>query len=95
VRYFIAAGRPIHGAGPSVFPAPPDCRYTQRGDRLYPHLFAWPFDAVHLPGLADHVVYAQLLHDGSEVKREVSDPDQQGCSTLSVGQPEGTLTVLS
>jgi alpha-L-fucosidase len=86
--------RSIYGAGPSSHTPPPDCRYTQRGDRLYLHVFAWPFDAVHLPGLADHVVYAQFLHDASEVKREVSDPDRQAYATSSVGQPEGTLTLL-
>ena len=43
---------------------PADARYTQRGDRLYLHLFAWPFEHVHLPGLAGKVAYAQLLNDG-------------------------------
>ena len=61
-------GRAIFGAGPSEYAPPPDCRYTQRGDRLYLHLFAWPFRHVHLPGLADRVEYAQFLHDASEVR---------------------------
>ena len=47
--------------GRASFAPPPDCRYTQRGDRLYLHLFAWPFEHVHLPGLAGKVAYAQLL----------------------------------
>jgi len=86
--------RSIHGAGPSAYPPPPDCRYTQRGDRLYLHLFAWPFDAVHLPGLADRVVHAQFLHDASEVKRELTDPDDKyAYATSAMGQPRGTLTL--
>ena len=32
------------------------------------HIFAWPFVHLHLPGMAGKVEYAQLLHDGSEVK---------------------------
>lgn len=51
------------------FVAPPDCRYTQsaEGDRLYVHIFAYPFAHLRLPGLAGKVEYAQFLHDGSEV----------------------------
>jgi alpha-L-fucosidase len=94
-RWMRLHGRSIHGAGPSAFVPPPDSRYTQRGDRLYLHLFAWPFDAVHLPGLADRVVYAQFLHDAAEVRREVSDPDDKHAyATSSAGQPPGTLTLL-
>ena len=86
--------RAIHGAGPSAYVPPPDCRYTQRGDRLYLHLFAWPFDAVHLPGLAGRVVHAQFLHDGSDVERELTDPDDQHAyATSAAGQPKGTLTL--
>jgi alpha-L-fucosidase len=61
-------GRAIYGATQSAYAPPPDCRYTQRGDRLYLHLFAWPFKHVYLDDLAGRVAYAQLLHDASEVK---------------------------
>jgi alpha-L-fucosidase len=60
--------RSIRGCTQSTFTAPADCRLTQRGDRLYLHLFAWPFRHVHLSGLAGRVAYAQLLHDASEVR---------------------------
>ena len=60
--------RSIRGAGQSSFAPPVDARYTQRGKRLYLHLFAWPFGMVHLPGLGGKVEYAQFLHDGSEVR---------------------------
>lgn len=68
-RWMRLHERSIHGAGPSELTPPPDCRYTQRGDRLYLHVFGWPFRHLHLPGLAGKVRYAQLLHDASEVKR--------------------------
>ena len=65
-------GRSIYGCKASEFTPPPDARYTQNGERLYLHLFAWPFDpSIHLPGLAGRVRYAQMVHDGSEVKSRV------------------------
>ena len=60
-------GRAIYGCTQSAFTPPPDCRYTQRGNRLYLHVFAWPFKHLHLPGLAGKVAYAQLLNDASEI----------------------------
>jgi alpha-L-fucosidase len=71
--------RSVRGCGASALRLPPDCRYTQRGDRLYLHLFAWPFRRVHLPGLAARVEYAQLLHDASEVQWSA---DSDGMLTL-------------
>jgi len=72
--------RSVRGCGASEHTAPRDCRYTQRGDRLYCHVLAWPFRHLHLPGLAGRVEYAQLLHDASEVRMEESH--------------EGTLTLV-
>lgn len=86
-------GRSIYGAGPSDFTPPPDCRYTQRADRLYLHLFAWPFEHVHLPGLAGRVRYAQLLDDASEIFFASSDPDAPAHNTAMGGQPSGTCTL--
>ncbi len=64
--------RSIHGCGaaPEGLEAPPDCRYTYNAatNRLYVHLFAWPFKALHLEGMAGKVKYAQFLHDASEVR---------------------------
>ena len=85
--------RAIVGAGPSEFVAPPDCRYTQRGDRLYLHLFAWPHQHVHLPGLAGKVAYAQLLNDASEITYQESDPDREAQNTSMGGLAAGTLTL--
>ncbi|MEK3890086.1 alpha-L-fucosidase [Bacillus sp. FSL K6-3431] len=59
--------RSIYGAKNSEYTAPLDCRYTQKGNRLYLHIFSWPFKHIHLDGLAGKIEYAQLLHDASEV----------------------------
>lgn len=85
--------RSIRGAGASDFPAPADARYTQRGNRLYLHLFTWPLEHVHLPGLADRVTYAQLLNDASEVQQIRADPGLKPLATEMGGQPAGTLTL--
>lgn len=85
--------RSIYGAGPSPFSAPTDVRYTQRGDRLYAHCFAWPFGYLHLPGMAGKVRYAQLLNDASEVRMHelAGDPAEQ--HIRPGGLPEGTLSL--
>lgn len=55
---------------PEGFKAPDDCRYTYNPDtnRLYLHLFNWPFKHVHLDNMFKIVEYAQLLNDASEIK---------------------------
>ena len=55
--------RAIYGCTQSEFTAPPDVRYTQNGDRLYVHIYAWPFRHLHLPGLAGKVEYAHNAKD--------------------------------
>jgi len=59
--------RSIVGCTQSGFTAPPDCRLTQNGDRLYIHLFNWPYRHLHFDALAGKIEYAQFLHDASEV----------------------------
>ena len=63
-------GRSVYGCTQAGLAPPPDGRYTYNAEtnRLYLHLFAWPFKHVHLDGLAGRVAYAQLLHDASEVR---------------------------
>ncbi len=85
--------RSIHGAGPSGFTPPTDVRYTQRGDRLYVHCFAWPFGFLHLPGLAGKVRYAQLLNDASEVARIELGPAPGPGHVRPGGVSEGTLSL--
>ncbi len=60
--------RAIYGAGRSEFQAPDGCRFTQKGNRLYLHIYNWPNQYLLLDGLAGKVSYAQLLNDGSEVQ---------------------------
>ena len=60
--------RSIYGCTQSDFAAPAGVRYTQTGDRLYAHIYTWPFKQVELPGLGGQVAYAQLLNDASEVQ---------------------------
>jgi len=62
----------IYGCTQSDFAAPPDCRLTQNGNKLYVHIFAWPFRMLHLEGLASKVEFARFLHDGSEVQMYAS-----------------------
>ena len=85
--------RSIYGAGPASWTAPVDARYTRRGNRLFLHLFAWPFQTVHLPDLAGKVEYAQLLNDASEVAMLELAPARQAITTAEGGQPAGTLTL--
>ncbi len=87
-------GRAIYGCGPSDFTPPPDCRFTQNGNRLYLHMFDWPFGHVHLPGLAQRVAYAQLLSDGSEILMRTIDPHQPAQNTTMGGISADTLTLV-
>src|ERR1700729_3088838 len=92
-RWMDQHARSVYGAGPATYAPPPDTRYTQRGDRLYLHLFAWPFRHVHLPGLAGRVRFAQFLHDGSEIPAEVIDPGQQAQNTTMSGLGPDVVTL--
>lgn len=60
-------GRAIYCCTASAYRPPPDCRLTRCGDRLYLHVFAWPFRQLPLGELAGRVTYAQLLNDASEI----------------------------
>ncbi len=88
-------GRAIYGCtyAPEDLPPPPDCRYTfnPKTNRLYLHLFAWPFKAVHLPNLGGRVAYAQLLNDGSEIKFRETGADVH--AALNAATPAGAVTL--
>lgn len=64
--------RSIYGCtqAPEEFPVPQDCRYTYNPEtnRLYLHVYAWPFKHLYLPGMQDKVAFARLLHDKSEIQ---------------------------
>ncbi|HLV80745.1 MAG TPA: alpha-L-fucosidase [Chthonomonadaceae bacterium] len=84
--------RAIYGCTQSEFAAPPDCRFTQNGDRLYLHIYAWPFEQLHVDGLAGRVAYAQLLNDASEIHFSESGPTLT--LRLPVRQPDVTVPVV-
>ena len=83
----------IYGCGPSLFMPPPDCRYTAKGERLFLHIFSWPFGHVHLSRLAGKVEFARFVHDGSEVATLEIDPGQKADGVHMGGLPPGTLTL--
>ncbi len=79
--------RSIYGCTQSEFPAPPDCRFTQNGKRLYLHVFAWPFRHLHIDGLAGKVKYAQLLNDASEIRMTTPREGEANRETLTLELP--------
>jgi alpha-L-fucosidase len=85
--------RSVRGARPAGYAAPPDCRFTQKGNRLYLHLFSWPMGHVHLAGLGGRVKYAQLLNDASEIKRIDNDPHATAQNTTMGGVSADVLTL--
>ncbi len=83
--------RAIRGCTQSEFTAPTDVRYTQNHEtnRLYVHLYSYPFKHLHLPGLAGKVKYAQFLNDASEIQLKLSD----WTSEQAASGKEATLTM--
>ncbi|MCF7838639.1 MAG: alpha-L-fucosidase [Candidatus Marinimicrobia bacterium] len=67
-RWMHRHSRSIYGCTQSEFAAPSGCRFTQNGQRLYLHIYDWPFKHLHLDGLAGRIEYAQLLNDASEIR---------------------------
>ena len=90
-RWLALNGRSIYGAGPSELTPPDGCKYTQRGNRLYLHVYSWPFRHIHIDGLAGRVDYAQFLHDASEV--HWMEPGRDVDSNVGVSVPEGMITL--
>jgi alpha-L-fucosidase len=86
--------RSIYGCtmAPEEFPEANGTRYTwnPKTRRLYVHIFDWPFQRLHLAGLAGKVAYAQFLHDGSEI----GYAENGKISWNNEDLPEGTLTLL-
>ncbi|MGL5254645.1 MAG: alpha-L-fucosidase [Brevinema sp.] len=59
--------RSIFSCKGSNIVAPADCRITQNKNRLYLHIFSWPYRTITLKNITKKVKFAQFLHDGSEV----------------------------
>ena len=101
-------GRGIYGctAAPAEFECPQDCRLTYNPDtnRIYVHVFAWPFRHLFLHGFGGKVAYAQLLNDASEIKLVEKLPGYMGMKNaerasrlileLPVLQPDVTVPVI-
>jgi alpha-L-fucosidase len=92
----------IYGCTQSEYPTPQDCRLTQRGDKLFVHVYAWPYKFIHLKGLGGKVSYARFLHDGSEVGIALSEweskhfdhqPDTLSLS-LPIHKPDVVVPVI-
>ncbi|MBN2984152.1 MULTISPECIES: alpha-L-fucosidase [Cohnella] len=93
-----AHGRSIYGctAAPEEWQCPDDCRFTYNPDtnRLYLHLFSWPFKHVHLSGFSGKVEYAQLLNDASEVRMVQGEQQMtMEAGAFDEGRPADTLTL--
>lgn len=99
--------RSIYGctAAPSEFITPQDCRLTfnREKNRIYVHVFAWPFGEIHLDGFKNKVAYAQLLNDSSELKMVPLDLYRGGADvidrqtltlTLPTKKPDVTVPVI-
>ena len=99
-------GRSIYGCtqAPEEYKAPQNCflTYNPELNRLYIHVMEWPFKALHLPGYAGKVKYAQLLNDASEVKfvdrvgHWLKEEKEEGTMTLQlpVKQPDVIVPVI-
>jgi alpha-L-fucosidase len=61
-------GQAIYGATGSRYTPPLDCRYTQKCNKLFLHVFSWPYRTLLLPELGGKVLFARLLNDGSEIR---------------------------
>lgn len=83
----------VHGAsGAPELVAPPDCRLTRSGDRLFVHVFSWPAGSLVCPGLAGRVRYASFLHDGAEIQFTEVDADGN-LPHLQAAGPPGSIVL--
>jgi alpha-L-fucosidase len=90
--------RSIYGctAAPEPFRCPDDCRFTYNPEtnRLYLHIFSWPFKHLHLSGFSGQVEYAQLLNDASEVRMiEGAQEMTMEAGAFNEGRSADTLTL--
>ncbi|MDR1154123.1 MAG: alpha-L-fucosidase [Bacteroidales bacterium] len=83
--------RSIYGCTqvPDGFTAPQNCMMTYNPDtkRIYIHVLEWPFKSLHLPGFKDKFKYAQLLHDGSEIRFRTGSHESSGANDVILSLP--------
>lgn len=100
-------GRSIYGCTQApadilaALPAGVRATYNPERNRLYLHLPQWPAQGLVIPGLRRRVAYAQLLHDGSEVRQpaepiaQLHAPDDDALWLgLPVTRPDVVLPVI-
>lgn len=86
--------RAIYGCtqAPLEFECPENCRYTYNPEtqRLYIHILSWPFGNIKLKGeVVQHVDYAQILSDASELRFGTNEEKTQLWFNLPVKKPLG------
>lgn len=95
-------GDSIYGAGASALPKPEWGRYTQKGSKLYAHVFDRGIGPIYFQHLKGKIRKARLLRDGTELKvetpwmaEEYSDIDGGAFITLKGAElPDETDTVI-
>jgi len=90
-------GRSIYGCTKAEpeFTAPEGTKLTQSVDnkRLYMHFVDYPYSEVAMANLADKIDYAQLLHDGSEIKYRLNTDGSVNFIVPAI-QPKQSVTVM-
>jgi len=86
--------RAIYGCtqAPLEFECPANCSYTYNPDtqRLYIHVFSWTFGNIKLKGeVVEHVAYAQILSDASELRFNVNQEKTELTFNLPIKKPIG------
>jgi alpha-L-fucosidase len=64
-------GESIYGCGKADLPKPEWGRYTQKGNKIYAHIYERGIGPLNIRGLAGKAVKARLLADNSEIKLHV------------------------
>jgi alpha-L-fucosidase len=81
---------------PDGFTVPEDCRltYDPAKNRLYLHVFNWPFKHIHFDGLTGKIEYAQFLHDASEISYVENIKDSEGVNTAMRNKADSVTFTL-
>lgn len=90
--------RSIYGCtqAPETYVCPEDCRltYNPQLNRMYVHVYSWPFKNIHLHGFAGKVAYAQFLNDASEIRfKQGFVPSGIENGAFKEGRDEHTVTL--
>jgi alpha-L-fucosidase len=92
-------GRSIYGCrqAPAEFKCPAGCKltYNPAANRLYLHIFSWPYKHITMEGaaFADRVKFAQFLHDGSEIAMKGLEPWQEAANHKLGGEKAVTIAL--